>query len=59
MFKLLNVIGSDTETRPESKELERIRTVRRNCPVVHMREVQLKAELMRDDLKKLGQIEGL
>lgn len=59
MFKLFNVIGSDIEIRLESKELERIRIVRRNCLVVYMREVQFKIELMRDDLKKLGQIEGL
>lgn len=59
MFKLFNVIGSDIEIRLESKELERIRIVRRNCLVVYMREVQFKVELMRDDLKKLGQIEGL
>lgn len=59
MFGLFNVIGSDAEARPESEELERIRTMRRNCPGVHAREVQPKVELMRVDLGQTGTIEGI
>lgn len=59
MLKLLNVIGSVTEARPESEELERIRTARRNCPGVHMREVKSKVEMMKVDLEKTGKIAGI
>lgn len=47
------------EARPESEVLERIRTARRHCPVVHMREVQPTANIRRVGLEKTGTIEGI
>lgn len=58
MFRSFNVIGSDAEEKPESEELKKkIGAARRNCLVVHRREVEPKAEIMRVNLKET--IEGI
>ena len=59
MFRLFSVIGSDAEEMPENEELERIGTARRNCPVVHRREAEPKAEIMSVGLEETGTIEGI